>query len=282
MGRVKILLIAAVLLSVGACTSLSERLAHNLGAAILNEDDPETVRSGAPAFLLLLDSLVMDAPDDVALLRAGADLNGAYATAFAEDSERAARLTEKARDYGRRALCEDYPEVCAKEHGAFEDYVPTLARIDEDDVATLYTYGAAWAAWVDTHSDDWNAVADLAKIEAVMERVIELDEDFEWGRAHLYLAVINSQLPPSLGGRPDKARAHFRLAISISQGKDLIAKVEYARRYARLMFDQALHDRLLQEVLAADPHSPDLVLSNVLAQRAARSLLAGSADYFED
>jgi hypothetical protein len=59
-----------------------------------------------------------------------------------------------------------------------------------------------------------------------------------------------------------------------------MAKVEYARRYARLMFDRELHDRLLQEVLAADPVYPELTLSNVLAQRQAKELLQSAEDYF--
>ena len=59
-----------------------------------------------------------------------------------------------------------------------------------------------------------------------------------------------------------------------------MAKVELARRYARLMFDQVLHDRLLREVLAADPYATDLTLSNVLAQREAQRLLSTSAAFF--
>jgi hypothetical protein len=41
-----------------------------------------------------------------------------------------------------------------------------------------------------------------------------------------------------------------------------------------------LHDRLLNEVLAADPVKPGLTMLNTLAQREARELLASGADYF--
>jgi hypothetical protein len=53
-----------------------------------------------------------------------------------------------------------------------------------------------------------------------------------------------------------------------------------AESYARMMFDRELHDRLLEEVLAADPEAPGLTLANVLAQRDARALLASADDYF--
>jgi hypothetical protein len=59
-----------------------------------------------------------------------------------------------------------------------------------------------------------------------------------------------------------------------------MVKVEYAKRYGRMMFDQELHDRLLNEVLNAEVVVPGHTLSNVLAQRQARELLQSSADYF--
>ena len=59
-----------------------------------------------------------------------------------------------------------------------------------------------------------------------------------------------------------------------------MAKVLYAERYARLLFDRELHDRLLVEVLAADAHSPGLTLSNTLAQEQARLLLESGDEYF--
>jgi hypothetical protein len=59
-----------------------------------------------------------------------------------------------------------------------------------------------------------------------------------------------------------------------------MAKTLYARYFARLLFEQELHDRLLREVIAADPRSPGRTLINVLAQQQAQELLRTSADYF--
>jgi len=260
----------------------SHRLAGRLGDAILNQDDPATVRAGAPAYLLLLDGLIEDSPDDPALLMAGARLYGAYAAAFVEDSQRAQRLSARARDYARRALCLSHAGVCAKDQGRYDEFAPVLTSLDRADVPLLYTYAAAWAGWIEARRGDWTAVADLPKVEAVMRRVVVLDEGFEGGRAHLYLGVMRTQLPPALGGRPEDGRAHFERAIALSHDRDLIAKVEFAERYARLMFNRALHDRLLGEVLQADPKEPSLTLSNILAQERARRLLDTSAEYFQE
>lgn len=275
-----LLLLVAGTLFTGCASMVSERLAGSLGHGILNQDDAKTVEAGAPAYLLLIDGLIHDAPEDRALLRSGAELYGAYASVFVEDTARAQRMAAKARDYSRRAFCLDYAAVCALEAGELAAFRTALAAVDVDDAATLYGYGAGWAGWIKSRSGEWGAIADLPKVEAVMERVITLDEQLDHGRAHLYLGVMRSQLPPALGGKPELGRLQFEQAIAISQGRDLMAKVEFARNYARLVFDQELHDRLLNEVLAAAPEEPGLTLSNVLAQQQAQRLLDSSKDYF--
>ena len=73
---------------------------------------------------------------------------------------------------------------------------------------------------------------------------------------------------------------HFERAIELSGGRDLSAIVEYANGYARLMYERDLHDRLLNEVLAADPTVIGATLMNVLAQELAAELLATADDYF--
>lgn len=280
-SALRVVLAGAVLLMLNGCASMvGERLAGSLGEGILNQDDPKTVEAGAPAYLLLVDGMIHDDPENGALLQAGAGLYGAYASVFVEDVERAKRMAAKARDYSRRAFCADYGEVCALEAGDLAAYRAALEEVDEDDVATLYGYGTAWAGWIKSRSGEWGAIADLPKVEAVMERVIALDDHLDHGRAHLYLGVMRSQLPPALGGKPELGRNQFEQAIAISHNRDLMAKVEFARSYARLVFDQALHDRLLNEVLAAVPEEPGLTLSNVLARQQAQRLLDSSKDYF--
>ena len=277
----RLLALVLIGLSLAACTSMvTSRLGKNLSLAILNQDDPDTVRAGAPAYLLLVDSLVEGDPMNKSILIAGAKLYSAYAAVFVEDPERARRMSDKARSYARRALCLDQPKVCEVDEGSFSELLPMLSSLSYQELPALYAYALSWALWIQTHSNDWSAVADLPKVEAMFERVVELQDDYENGQPHLYLGIIRTQLPPSLGGKPEEGRIQFEKAIAISKGLDLMAKVEYARRYARLTFNRELHDRLLQEVLAADPVQPGLTLSNVLAQRQAKELLESAADYF--
>jgi hypothetical protein len=261
-------------------TSATTRLAESLSSAILNQNDLETVRDGAPAYLLLIDGLIQDDRDNVQLLLTGAKLYSAYASAFVEDSPRARRMTTRARDYALRALCRQSAETCGIATRSYDRFVAQIKLLERSDVSALYTLGTTWAGWIQASSDDWNAIADLPKVKVIMQRVIELDEQFDRGGAHLYLGVLLTLQPPALGGKPAEAREHFERAIELSGEHDLMAKVLFARHYTRLMFDRKLHDRLLQDVLSADSVEPDLTLRNTIAKEEARRLLATSEEYF--
>ena len=273
-----LLLFAAVALTSGCASLATGRLADNLSRAMLDQDDPETVRAGTPAYLLLIDSLIGESPDDGRLLRAGARLYGAYATALVTDPERGRRLTGHSLKLARRALCIDLPDLCRQLDAPFDRFQPLLEQVSSGTLPSLYGMAVSWAGWIQVRSDDWNALAQLPRVEAMLQRVVDLEPDYDRGRAQLYLGVLRTQLPPALGGKPELGRHHFELAIRYSGGRDLMAKVEYARRYARLVFDRTLHDRLLNEVLAASPEEPGLTLSNVLAREQARRLL--DEEYF--
>lgn len=255
-------------------------MADNLAFAILNQNDPETVRAGAPAYLLLIDSLIEEDPDDTSRLITGARLYSAYAGIFVSDQQRAMRLAQKSLDYAGRALCLQKLTLCEAYEQPYEAFEPELAQTTADDVPVLYVFGSTWANWMKINGGDWNALANWPKINVIMRRITELDEGYDHGGAHLYLGVFASQTPPSLGGKPEQARLHFERAITLSQGKNLMAKVLYAQHYARMLYQRELHDRLLNEVLAANPEIPGFTLVNVLAKQEARSLLDSADAYF--
>ena len=132
------------------------------------------------------------------------------------------------------------------------------------------------------NTDDWKAIADKARVDAMMQRVVALDESYSDGAAYLYLGILATLMPEAMGGKPEKGRADFERAIELSGGRNLMAKVLLAREYARLVFDRDLHDRLCREVIEADPVAAGLTLVNTVAQEEARQLLESSEDYFGD
>lgn len=264
----------------GCAGMIGSMAAGTLSAAILNEDDPDLIASGVPAYLLLIDGLIQQSPDNEDLLAAGAQLFSLYGSRFAPDPASAARLTAKGRRYGQRAMCIAHEPACEWSGLSYDAFVSQLSQVEEKNIDYLYSFAISWLSYLDATSDDWNAVAELPWVEAAMERALELDEDYQQGAIHGYLGILNSLRPPALGGRPEVARDHFERAIALSGGHDLSIKVEYARRYARLMFEQDLHDRLLEEVISAPVESTGLTLFNVLAKQEAEQLLATSQEYF--
>jgi hypothetical protein len=254
--------------------------AENLSTATLNHPDPETVRQGGAAFLLTMDGLIAGDPENPTLLMAGSRLYGAYVSAFVSEPDRAITLANRSFGYAHRALCVRNQPLCAATSRPFDEFVAQLASVQASDVEALYTFSLAWAVWVQTHASDWNAIAELPKVEAAFERVLDFERNYDSGTAHLYLGVLYTQRPASMGGKPEAGREHFERAIALSEGRNLLAKVLFAKQYARLVFDRELHDRLLAEVLAANPEETGFTLSNVLAQQQARTLLAESNDFF--
>jgi hypothetical protein len=263
-----------------ALGSAAGGLADPLTRAILEHDDPDTVRDGVPALLLALDAVIEASPQHTGNLRAGARLYSTYSVQFAKTPERAQRLADRALRYAERAVCGKLEALCAARGQPFARFEAVLAEVPTRDVGSLYVLGESWAAWIAAHSSDWAALAELPRVEAVLARVVALDDGHAGGNAHLYLAVLLTQRPESLGGRPGEGRLHFERAIELSAARNLNAKVMFARYYARLVFDRALHDRLLHEVLDAPAPAPGLTLSNVLAQSEAKELLATADEYF--
>jgi hypothetical protein len=279
--------VVACLLLLAGCAGLvqkaSDRFADDLGRAILDNDDPATVRDGLPAYLILLDSLVVDAkPGDAAsagTLLAAAKLDGAYAGNFTgDDPVRAKKLADKALGYARRATCLRDAALCAALDQDMDRFGAAVAA--SRDAPLLYALASAWTGSVQANSEDWSAIADLPKIDALLQRVVSIDPNTDGGQAYVYLGVLNSLRPEAVGGKPELGRQQFETAFSLSGGRNLYAKTLEAQFYARLVFDQALHDRLLNEVIAADPHAPGYTLMNTLAQDRARKLLESGKDYF--
>lgn len=273
--------LSVIIVMLTACASMiAEGLARDLLKGIANQDDPAIVRDGAPAYMLIIDGNIQSNPQDRALLMSGARLYSTYASIFVKDKARTRLLSARARNYAQRAMCLSWPELCRVDKIEFDRFVAAINKIGKSDIDVLYIYATSWASWIIANKEDWNAVADLPKIEVMMERIVTLDDDYERGQAHIYLGILKTQLPASMGGKPEQGRTHFEQAIKLSAGRNFIAKVELARRYARLVFDQKLHDRLLKEVIMSDPHEAGLTLSNVLAQEQAQQLLKSAAEYF--
>ena len=279
--RLALLMAAAVGLSgcASMMSSAASGLAENLNAAVLNMDDPETARAALPSYMVLLDGMLEGNPNDPDLLSAAATMYASYGAVFVDDERRASRLTTRARKYALTAICEAYVASCGWSGAEYDDFVESLGGVKPKQSNLLYAYGFASLAYLRAHSSDWNSLAELPQIEALFNHYLDIAGDSANVSVYTYMGILHTLRPPALGGKPELAREFFEKAIAESNGKDLGAKVEFARGYAKLLYERELHDRLLNEVLAADPYADGFTLTNVMAQAQAEVLLAEADDY---
>ena len=262
-------------------SNITDNLARNLSDAVLNQEDPKIVRDGAPAYLLLLDSLVAGNPENPVILSSASDLYTSYSAIFVNDANRSKILSERALKYSKKALCISYEDSCNWDDYSFDDFNLSLDDLDMKYSDLLLTYSTSYLVYIRSHSNDWNAIARLPYIESALEYYVEKNPETEnIDSVYTYLGILSTLLPPALGGDYEKGKRYFENAIEFSGDQNLSAKVEYALSYARPLYDRELHDKLLLEVISSNPVKKNYTLLNVIAKEQARSMLEDADEYF--
>ena len=205
--KLRLMIVGLVVFFAGCSSiqsSISEGLAQSLSAGISNQTDIDMVKEGIASYLLMIDGMIVEDPENPDLYLAGAKLYSVYANFIQQDQRRWEHLTEKAYRYSNKVMCLTEQQWCALSKQTFDDYRQIINQVSDDDVDLLYFFAATWASQIESHKSDWNAIADLPKVKATMHRVIELDEQHDRGGAHLYLGVMETLIPPALGGKPGR------------------------------------------------------------------------------
>lgn len=286
--RYAALLLLLLTLLLSSCTGfLTNRLLRPISGNLQQQTDINLVCEGTPSYLLMLDSILVSSPDDRALLLSAAKAYSGFSSALGEcgaSESRIAVVTEKAHLYGIHLLQHYLP---LQESGNFSPqageagFNRQLDQLKKDDVEDVFWGTFAWLAWIQSQRGSPSSIADLTVIEKIMEKLLELDEAYQEGSIHLFFGVYHALKPAMLGGRPDLSKEHFEKALSLSQRQSLITQTTYAQTYARSIFDQELHDKLLKEVLSfAITDAPEFGLSNQIAKNRAKRLL--EENYFGD
>jgi hypothetical protein len=244
------------------------------------QQDIDLVCEGAPAYLLMLDSMLVSSPENSDLLLTATQSYSAYATALEEcggSSQRIDAMAIKARYYGQKLLKTLLPIDSKGKGPEFDQH---LAKLQVGDVPEIFWGASGWLTWVLRQKGSPEAIADIVLIEKIMAKLLTLDEAFQGGSIHLFFGAYHAAKPEMFGGRPDLSASHFDKALAISKRRFLLTHTTYAATLARMTMDQELHDRLLQEVLAFPLDSaPEFGLSNRIAMNRAKRLL--DENYFQ-
>ena len=245
--------------------------------------DFEMVRDAMPALLVQMDGFIEASPDNKFLLASAAEAYMGYAFLFVEDhnKKRAKGLYFKAKEYALRSLKQnaDFAEALAQDDP--DVFKRSLQTIEKSDIASLYFAITAWLQWIGASGDDASVLNSLPRIEAMIDRAMELDDTFYHGGVHATLGAFYVASPEMFGGKPEQADFQFKEAFEISESKYLMWQYLYARYYAFAINDRNLFITTLETVISApDDILPEETFVNMAVKVKARDLLGHVDDYF--
>ncbi len=275
------LALAFLLLSSGCTSIIVNPLLDPLTLSMQKQTDLELLQDGAPSLLLLLDGLIASDPKNKRLLMTATKAFGAYATVLYEEGqvERAVSMSIKSRKYGINLL-EQLPGLKNINDNTLTEIDQSLEKISRGKVGNLFWGAYGWAIWIQYQNGAPAAMVDLPIVEKIMLRVVELDESYYYGGAHVFLGSYYGSRPKILGGKPGKSRQHFERALVLNDRKFMLTHVAYAETYARTMFDRKLYSELLTEVIEQPLTDSDMTSSNKLAKVKAEKLIVQIDDFF--
>jgi tetratricopeptide (TPR) repeat protein len=285
MNRVLLLLTVAFALQ-GCIQTIAVRtmggILDNGFQAFNEESDLQLAHEALASNLKLIEALIKSDPENEQFLMFAAQGYNAYALAFAEDDslERARVFYLRAKEYGLRILMQNrvFREAWNKDDATF---AAALKEMSVDDVPAMFWTAFSWGSYINITRTNITALADLAKVQAMILFVAEKDPNYYYGGAYMFLGAIEGTTPPGLGGKPEKAKEYFEKALAINKGKFLMTQLYYAKTYAVQVLDQELFEKLLQEVEAADLEAlPEVRLPNAVAKQKARRLLNQAGEIF--
>lgn len=293
-------LVALAALLAGGCsvrkfaiTQVGNALAGG-GTTFTSDDDPELVEAAVPFSLKLMESLLAEVPEHEGLLLALTSGFTQYGYAFVQPEadeleetdfsaaeevrQRARRLYLRARDYGLRGL-----EVAYRGFGRalWTDAVAAAELCRNEDVSLLYWTAAAWGSAISLSKDDPATIAEIPQMEALIDRAMALDPDWDEGAIHSFLISYEPNRHGAEGDATSRSREHLRRAVELSAGRQAGPFVAYAEAISVQEQDVEEFDALLAQALAIDPDvTPERRLVNLIMQRRARWLLANREDLF--
>jgi len=262
------------------------------GGVYVSDDDPELIREAIPFGLKTFESLLEVSPKNKELLLAAASGFSAYAYLLQDEAERFDAIDlSRARTLNRRA-CKHYLRSrnyalrgLELEHPHFtallkKDRASALSQTIKEDVPFLFWTGASWAGALTTAKANLSLMGDLPLAGALVRRVVQLDETYEYGAAHEFLISYEGSRP---GGSSLQARRHYIRAIEISGGQRASAHLALAQSVMIREQNISEFQKLMKAALAVDPDKvPQLRLLNTIARRRAGWMLKNISNYFID
>lgn len=246
--------------------------------------DSQLVMDAMPAMLIQMDGFIGVSPENRYLLTNAAEANMGYSFLAVEDKdkERAKLLYLKARDYALRSLMLNKTFKKGFEQDDIEVFTDALKTVHKRDVGPLFIATNSWMSWINlAHGDNPSALKDLPRVEAMMDRILVIDDTYYYGGVHAMLGTYYVARPEMFGGRPEEAKVQFEEAFEISESKYLLWQLLYAKYYAVQTKDRELFVETLNRIISAPADIlPEEAFANAAVKKKAAALLLHVDDYF--
>lgn len=280
-----LLLITIVFLSACSMDKMLVRASMPMiegGITALNQEpDLQLAEDSIPTNIGLLEGMINIDPENTQLHVYAAQAYYGLAYGFNEDNN-----VQRAKNFYKRGLKHGITALALKgaaniKTGSQDALEHDLKKLSADDIDALFWTASNWAKFIDLNRDDSRSLIELPRPTAMMQRVLELDESFYYGGAHIYFGVYYGARAPVLGGDFKKSQQHFDRAREINHNKLLIVDLLQAQYLSRQMFDQKdFHHRLQGIIDAPEDLYPKLTLLNQIAKRKAKLLLKNESRWF--
>lgn len=254
-------------------------LAPDMMAALYDEADLETARASAVSAITLLEGVhrANGRNDRSAALLAEAYGGIAFNFLRDESAPRAREFFRRGRAYAAEAMVRRRPRLAAAIDGG--DIVALRTGLEHERdrklAPLLFWYALNWAGELDAAGPSVARPRDLPRMRLLINQAAALDEGYLFGAPRLLQANLACGVPQAYGRDLEAGGKAFDRVLAVSEGRLLLARVEYARLCATAAGDRARFDRELAAVMEASADVlPDHRLLTAVAKRRAERLVA--------
>jgi len=260
------------------------------------DPDPKLVGDAIPFAIKMYESLLSANPDHQGLMLTTGSLFIMYSNAFVQGpaemlprsawEEREAALKRSKQMYLRgyeilyNALEKKFPgfKKATVEKG---DIQPMLNKCKKQDVGLLYWTVAGGLAAYSIDILDYGLSVNIPQWNAMIQRAYELDPNYSTAALDEFFILYYASLPELLGGDPEKAEYHYKLALKKTGGNSAGAYVSYAQSVCIPAQNYDDFKDCLEKAIAIDPNKDTSTrLVNIINQQKARWLLDNAWTYF--
>ena len=250
--------------------------------AMNRETDLQLARAAMPTNLKLMEGMLLEDPKNIDLLLFAAQGFYGYSYGFieTEDTARAGALYRRCYGYAKRTFSLRGFDI-DPETASADDLQAAVTKAGKGDVPAIFWTASCLGKWADMNRDNIASAAGLSNVAILMQRVIELDDTYYYGAAHMFFGVYYGGLSPMFGGDYALSEQHFQRAAEINQDKLLLVDLLHAEFLDRQQLNQAgFHQRLTGILEAPDDLYPQMALVNAISKQKAALLLEREGDWF--